>query len=106
MANDRPAGDIYVQVTATSGLSGRAKSVVVLVPRKIIEECKSKIQGKKIDDQSTARELVDPLASYVFTHRDTFGRFDVKHSFSTTPPPEIEHESPELTRGELKAWLL
>jgi hypothetical protein len=105
MAGHRTASDVYVQVTA-SGLSGRAKTVLVLVPGKIIEEYKSKIHGKKIDDQSIARELADPLASYVFTHRDTLGRFDVEHGFSTTPPREIEHDSPELTRGELKAWLL
>jgi hypothetical protein len=105
MASHRTAGDVYVQVTA-SGLSGRAKSVLVLVPGKIIAEHKSKNHGKKTDDQSIARELADPLASYVFTHRDTLGKFDVAHWFSTTPPPEIEHDSPELTRGELKAWLL
>ena len=103
MASHRTAGDVYVQVTA-SGLSGRAKSVLVLVPGKIIEEYR--IHGKKIDDQSIARELADPLASYVFTHRDTLGKLEVEHWFSTTPPPEIEHDSPELTRGELKAWLL
>ena len=105
MARHRTASDVYVQVTA-SGLSGRAKTVLVLVPGKVIEEYKSKIHGKKIDDQSIARELADPLASYVFTHRDTLGRFEVEHGFSTTLPPEIEHDSPELTRGELKAWLL
>ena len=100
------SGDIYVQVTATSDLSRPSKSVVVLVPRKIIEEYKSKTGTEKYDVQSIARKLADPLASYVFTHRPTFGSFKVAHSFSATPPPEIDRESPELTRGDLKAWLL
>jgi hypothetical protein len=39
MAGHRTASDVYVQVTA-SGLSGRAKTVLVLVPGKIIEEYK------------------------------------------------------------------
>jgi hypothetical protein len=99
-------GDIYVQVTASPGASGRSKSVVVLVPRRIIEEHKSKIGTKKRDDQSIARYFADPLASYVFTHRAAFGSFKVAHSFCATPPPEIAGEPPELTRGELKAWVL
>jgi hypothetical protein len=98
--------DIYVQITATSLSSGRSKSVVVLVRRSAIEEYKSRLQATKDDDQSVARRLADPLASYVFTHRSTFGNFRVAYSFTKTPPLEIQHESPELTRGELKAWLL
>jgi hypothetical protein len=100
------SGDIYVQITATSGDSGRSKSVVVLVPRNAIEEYKSKFQAIKEDDETIARRLADPVASYVFTHRPSFGRFRVAYSFTTTPPPEVEHETPELTRGELKAWLV
>jgi hypothetical protein len=100
------SGDIYVQITATSGLSGRSKSVVVLVPGSAIEEYKSKLHGSKDEDETIARKLADPLAGYLFTHRPTFGRFRVAHSFTTTPPPETEQEPPELTRGELKAWLL
>ena len=99
-------GDFYVQVTASPDTSHPSKSVVVLVPRKIIEEHKSKIGTKKRDDQSIARSLADPLASYVFTHRATFGSFKVDHFFSAAPPPEIASESPELTRGDLKAWVL
>ncbi|HEX6564858.1 MAG TPA: hypothetical protein VF020_11270 [Chthoniobacterales bacterium] len=57
-------------------------------------------------DETIAERLADPVASYVFTHRPGFGRFRVAYSFTTTPPPEIEHEAPELTRGELKAWLV
>jgi hypothetical protein len=99
------SADIYVQITATT-VSGRSKSVVVLVPQNAIEEYKSGLQGTKDEDQSVARRLADPLASYVFTHRSTFGKFRVAYSFTKTPPPESEHEPPELTRGELKAWLV
>jgi hypothetical protein len=98
--------DIYVQITATATLSGRSKSVVVLVPQNAIEEYKSKLQATRDEDQSIARQLADPVASYVFTHRSTFGNFRIAYSFTKTPPPEIEHELPELTRGELKAWLV
>jgi hypothetical protein len=96
---------IYVQVTATSS-SGRSKAVVVLVPQNAIDEYKSRPQATKDEDQVVAKRLADPLASYVFTHRSTFGNFRVVYSFTKTPPPEIQHEPPELTRGELKAWLV
>jgi hypothetical protein len=98
--------DIYVQITATSPFSGRSKSVVVLVPQNAIREYKARLQLTKDDDQSLARQLADPLANYVFTHRPTLGSFKVVFSFTTEPPPEIENESPELTRGDLKAWLV
>ena len=100
------SADIYVQITATSGISSRSKSVVVLVPRNAIEEYKSKGHAIKEEDEIITRRLADPLASYVFTHRSTFGRFRVAYSFTKTPPPEIQNEPPELTRGELKAWLV
>jgi hypothetical protein len=98
--------DIYVQITATAAVSGRSKSVVVLVPQSAIEDYKSQLHVTEEDDQSVARRLADPVAGYVFTHRPTFGRFRVAHAFSTTPPVEIEHQAPELTRGNLKAWLV
>jgi hypothetical protein len=98
--------DIYVQINATATVSGRSKSVVVLVPRNAIQEYKSKCQAIKEEDEIIARRLADPLASYVFTHRSTFGRFRVAYSFTKTPPPGIERELPELTRGDLKAWLV
>ena len=94
----------YVQVTATAEDSERAKSIIVLVPRKSIEDCR--ISGKWIDEHAIARRLADPLAMYPFTHRTSFGPFKVARSFSATPPPEIEGESPEFTRGDLKAWVL
>jgi hypothetical protein len=98
--------DIYVQITATSGLSARSKSVVVLVPGNAIEKYKSTLHVSKEDDEAIARQLADPVAAYVFTHRPIFGRLRVAYSFTRALPPEIEHEPPELTRGELKAWLV
>ena len=98
--------DIYVQITATASVSGRSKSVVVSVPQTAIEEYKSRFQATEDEDQSVARRLADPLASYIFTHRPNFGRFRVAYSFTKTPPPEIEHALPEHTRGDLKAWLV
>jgi hypothetical protein len=100
------SSDIYVQITATSGLAGRSKSVVVLVPGDAIDECKSTLHLNKEDDEAIARQLADPVAGYVFTHRSTFGRFRVVYSFTKTMPLEIEQEPPELTRGELKAWIV
>ena len=99
------SADIYVQITATTG-SGRSKPVVVLVPRNAIEEYQSRPPATEDEDRSVARRLADPVAGYVFTHRPSFGRFRVGYFFMKTPPPEIEHELPELTRGDLKAWLV
>jgi hypothetical protein len=64
------------------------------------------MSSKKSDDHSIAQRLADPLAMYLFTHRASFGNFEVARSFSPTPPPEIEGESPEFTRGDLRAWIL
>ena len=80
--------DIYVQVTATPDASRRPKSIVVLVPRKSIEEYKSRKATKKFDDHSIAQQLANPLAMYLFTHRASFGNFKVTHLFSLIPPPE------------------
>ena len=99
-------GDIYVQVTATSEVSGQCRSVVVLVRKKTIQEYKSKAAANKDDDQAVARRFADPLARYIFTHRSNLGSFKIVHSFSATPPPEIEREQPDFAREELKAWLL
>jgi hypothetical protein len=98
--------DIYVQVTATSEVPGRCRSVVVLVPGRTIEGYKSKPAAKKDDDQAIARRFADPLARYIFTHRSTLGTFKIAHSFSATPPPEIEGEPPDFRREDLNAWLL
>jgi hypothetical protein len=98
--------DIYVQITATTISSGRSKSVVVLVPHNAIEEYKSRLHPSNDNDAAIARGLADPVASYVFTHRPTFGGLRAAYSFTTTPPAEIAHEAPELTRGDLNAWLV
>ena len=78
----------------------------MLVRGKTIEEYKSKSVANKDDDQAIARRFADPLARYIFTHRSTLGSFKIAHSFSPSPPPEIEREPPDVTREELKAWLL
>jgi hypothetical protein len=96
------SGDIYVQVTATPDGSGRAKAVIVLVPRKIIEEYQ--ISGKK--PEAIARHLAGPLAMNVFTHRASFGNFKMAYSFSSDPLPEIESELPDFALRGLKAWVL
>jgi hypothetical protein len=96
------SGDIYVQVTATPDGSGPPKSVVVLVPRKSIEEYE--ISDKK--PESIAQQLADPLAMNVFTHRASFGKFQVAHSFSPDPLPEIESKLPDFSLRGLKAWVL
>ncbi|MBV8211734.1 MAG: hypothetical protein JOZ08_00750 [Verrucomicrobia bacterium] len=98
--------DIYVQITATSDFSARSKSVVVLVPGNAIEKYRSTLHSNRDDDEAIARQLADPVASYVFTHRSSFGRFRVAYSFTAARPPEIAREPPELSRGDLKAWLV
>jgi hypothetical protein len=100
------SGDISVQITATPNTSGNPKSVVVLVPRKIIEDYKLKTSTKKSEDNLIAQRLADPLAMNVFTHRTSFGNFRVAHSFSLIPPPEIEGRSPDFAQSGLKAWVL
>jgi len=96
------SGDIYVQVTATPDGSGRPKSVIVLVPRKNIEEYRN--SGKK--PEAIAQHLADPLAMNVFTHRASFGNFKVAYWFSLDPLPEIESKLPDFVLRGLKAWVL
>jgi len=96
------SGDIYVQVTATPDGSGPSKSVIVLVPRKNIEEYQ--IPGKK--PEAIAQQLADPLAMNLFTHRASFGNFKVAHSFSSDPLPEIESKLPDFALRGLKAWVV
>jgi hypothetical protein len=100
------SGDIYVQVTATPSSSGAPKSVVVLVPRTNIENYRLKISGKKSDDDLIAKTLADPLAMHVFTHRTSFGNFQVAHLFFLTPPPDIDGRLPEFAQSGLQAWIL
>ena len=98
--------DIYVQVTATSQSSNPPKSLVVLVPRKNIEEYKSQMPRHSADDRLIAKDLADPLATNLFTHRASFGPFRVSHSFYSVPLPEIEGKPPEFVHNGLQAWIL
>jgi hypothetical protein len=100
------SSDIYVQITATSQSSNPPKSLVVLVPRKNIEEYKSRMPRHSPDDKSIAKDLADPLAMNLFTHRASFGPFRVSHSFHSVPLPEIEGKSPEFVHNGLQAWIL
>jgi len=101
-----PAGDIYVQITATSETSERSRSVVVLVPQENIENFRKQKDDRRSDDHSIARSLAEPLAKYAFTHRTIFSKFELAHSFLQTPPPEIAGRSPNLSQSGLKAWVI
>jgi hypothetical protein len=101
-----PSDDIYVQVTATSEASEKSRSVVVLVPRENIENFKGQKNNSISDDHAIARALAEPLARYVFTHRTIFSKFEISHSFTKTPPTEIEGRSPNLSQSGLKAWTI
>jgi hypothetical protein len=97
---------IYVQVTATPESSGTPKSLVVLLPRKSIEDYKSRMLRNSPDDKLIAKNLADPLATNLFTHRTSFGHFRITHSFYSNPPPEIEGKPPEFSHNGLRAWIL
>ena len=101
-----PSGDIYVQVTASSKASERSRSVVVLVPRENIENFRKQKNNRIPDDHAIAQFLAEPLARYAFTHRTIFSKFEISHSFSSTPPTEIEGRSPNLSQSGLKAWAI
>ena len=101
-----PADDIYVQITASSAVSGKSRSVVVLVPRANIERFRIEKSDKTSEDQFVARLLAEPLARYAFTHRTIFSGFEVSHAFFAVPPREIEGRSPNLSQSGLKAWVL
>ena len=99
-------GDIYVQMTASSESSGKSRSVVVLVPRANIENFRRQKNDAKSGDHFIATSLAEPLAEYAFTHRTIFSTFELTHSFSAGPPPEIQGRSPNLSQGGLKAWVV
>jgi len=99
--------DIYVQITASSSQSsGKSRSVIVLVPHAKIENFRRQKSDSKLDDQSIAKTLAEPLAGYAFTHRTIFSSFELSHSFLTSPPSEIEGRSPNLSQSGLKAWVV
>ncbi len=99
-------GDIYVQLTASSGFSGISRSVVVLVPRANIEKFREQQNDSKSDDHYVAKSLADPLAKYAFTHRTIFSTFEISHSFHQSPPSEIKDRSPNISQSGLKAWVV
>jgi hypothetical protein len=101
-----PSDNIYVQLTATSESSDKLRSVVVLVPRENIENFRKQKNDERQDDHSIALSLAEPLARYAFTHRTIFGKFQMSHSFSVTPPNDIEGRSPNLSQSGLKAWAI
>jgi hypothetical protein len=84
-----PSSDLYVQVTATPETGGPPKAMVVLVPRESLEAHKAPMRVGSPDDEAIARQLAEPLARNVFTHRAGFGPFKVAYSFAFSPPPEI-----------------
>jgi len=100
------AGDIYVQITASSASSGKSRTVVVLVPRASRENFRKEQQDSRSDENAVARSLAEPLAGYAFTHRTIFSSFEVSHLFLSAPPKEIEGRSANLSQSGLKAWIL
>jgi hypothetical protein len=101
-----PTDDIYVQITVSSAVSGKSRSVVVLVPRANVERFRIEKSDSRSGDQFVARLLAEPLARYAFTHRTIFPSFEVSHAFFSVPPREIEGKSPNLSQSGLKAWIL
>ena len=101
-----PAEDIYVQITASSQSSGKARSVIILVPGPNLDQFRSQKKDAKSTDQTIARALADPLAEYAFTHRTIFSTFELSYSYLLTPPHEIEGKSPNITQRGLKAWVV
>jgi hypothetical protein len=100
------SSDLYLQITATPERGGPPKSIVVFIPRTSIENRTLLTSGKRGDEFAIARELADPLARNLFTHRASFGSFKVAHVFSSTAPPEILGKSPEFVHNGLKAWVV
>jgi hypothetical protein len=98
--------DIYVQITASSESSGKSRTVVVRVPRARIEKFRQEKDHAHANDDAVAKALAEPLANYAFTHRTIFSSYKLAHSFSPTPPPDIEGKSPNVSQAGLKAWVL
>jgi hypothetical protein len=97
---------LYIQITATAENGGLVKALVMLVPRVNIENFRSAPGRRMASDEQIAQLLAEPLATNLFTHRRSFGRFLVAHSFSTVPPPDIAGKTHEFEQDGLKAWIL
>jgi hypothetical protein len=98
--------DVYVQITATPDRSERSKTVVVFVPGETISNLSPEAGGRKLDVEAVAGSLAEPIARNVFTHRASFGPFQLGYSFSTKQPPEISGQPPEFLQADLKAWII
>ena len=101
-----PAGDIYVQITASSPSSGKTRSVIILVPGANIGQVRAQKNDAKSDDRIIAKSLAEPLAGYAFTHRTIFSTFELSYSYLSAPPHEIEGKFPNITQRGLKAWVV
>jgi hypothetical protein len=100
------SGNIYVQITASQGVAGKSRSVVVLVPesaRKAFEEAG---RSKPAEADAIARKLAEPFAKYAFTHRTIFDDYEVSYAFYENEPHEISGRPPHLTQNGLKAWIV
>ena len=98
--------DIYVQVTASQGSAGKARSVFVLVPAKIRQSFRKTSQVKPDEENAIARKLAEPFAKYAFTHRTIFDDYEVSYAFYENEPSEIEGRPPHLTQDRLQAWIV
>jgi hypothetical protein len=101
-----PGGDIFVQVTASSGSSSKSRSVVVFVPRTQIDRAREQKGDSTSDDTAIAKSLAEPLVTYAFTHRQTFPGYRLSCSFFWDAPAEIHGQSPNLSQAGLKAWII
>ena len=101
-----PDRDVYVQITASSQSSGKARSVIILVPSANIGRFRKQKNDAKTDDQTIAKSLAAPLAEYAFTHRTIFSTFELSYSYLSAPPHEIEGKSPNITQSGLRAWVV
>ena len=98
--------DIYVQMTASQGSSGKSRSVIVLVPASTRQSFRETGQLKPGEENSIARKLAEPFAKYAFTHRAIFDHYEVSYAFYEEEPREIKGRSPQLTQDGLQAWIV
>jgi hypothetical protein len=101
-----PADNIYVQITASSQSSGKARSVIIFVPGDNVDQFRTQKNDAKSTDQNIAKALAEPLAEYAFTHRAIFSSFELSYSYLLAPPHEIAGKSPNITQRGLKAWVV
>ncbi len=98
--------DLYVQITATPTNAGSLKTVVVFVPGQSIARFQEGTFSREVDARTIARNLADPIARNIFTHRASFGPFRLAYLISNVPPSEIAGKPPEFAQADLKAWII